>query len=672
MKRIAALLLACCILASALCIPVFATDDSILNRLWSCGVAEKSITTTSMVGLIFDASYSSSGFGSSTVGKIYDTASHPSASGFSSISSPVLIPAGSTISLSVTVQLSGINGFGQSATPYGALAVYSVDSTGSCSSQLRSFTGVQRTLSGSNWLYKFSGSWKTTSNIYSAFILDFSTAPSGLNGSTFAGKTITLSVSDSNIRVTSLAATSSAAQDQINNTVNNIYNTVINNNTEVVAQITNVVGILDKLFDASVTVNAYLDSLVGEINLLGDDLDSVLAYLQNVYNQLTHISSLVEKISSQLEISNNWFSDIAGKLITIDTDVNICSTYLQGLYNTLSMMAGDLNDARDFLQLSADSIGVIASTLVEVRDILGSQIMDQLGSIFITLVQSGQDIAAIKTAISAISRNLLSVSNDTKSMVKSLDDLNSELQQIGEGQQETNDRLGAIQKLLENFEIKDSKSTNNVLSSGDQKGLGAIVSKLITHLLSVVDFVSDLFGSVFTSVPSTISAYNDCTSFWGDQKTYVYTPHQISGYTEQGGSTYENSNESVQSLFAEAEKYLGYPYVFGGSSPETSFDCSGFVCYVLNHSALSDFPIGRTTAQGLYDMSVHVSRADAKAGDLVFFTGTYDCADIVSHIGIYAGDGKMIHCGNPIQYESIDTPYWQAHFYAFGRLYYNY
>lgn len=122
-------------------------------------------------------------------------------------------------------------------------------------------------------------------------------------------------------------------------------------------------------------------------------------------------------------------------------------------------------------------------------------------------------------------------------------------------------------------------------------------------------------------------------------------------------------------MFAEAEKYLGYPYVFGGSSPETSFDCSGFVCYSLNHSGV--YSIGRTTAQGLYDACTPVDRFDAKPGDLVFFTGTYDCADTVSHVGIYAGDGKMLHCGDPIQYTSIDTSYWQAHFYAFGRLSYN-
>ena len=118
-------------------------------------------------------------------------------------------------------------------------------------------------------------------------------------------------------------------------------------------------------------------------------------------------------------------------------------------------------------------------------------------------------------------------------------------------------------------------------------------------------------------------------------------------------------------MLAEAQKYLGYPYVWGGSSPSTSFDCSGFVCWVLNHSGWS---VGRTTAQGLYNYCTPVSPADAKPGDLIFFQGTYASSDTVTHIGIYVGNGQMIHCGNPISYASINSSYWQQHFYSFGRL----
>ena len=119
-------------------------------------------------------------------------------------------------------------------------------------------------------------------------------------------------------------------------------------------------------------------------------------------------------------------------------------------------------------------------------------------------------------------------------------------------------------------------------------------------------------------------------------------------------------------LINEAERYLGYPYVWGGSDPSTSFDCSGFVCYVLKNSGYYDMP--RTTAQGLYNMCEHIDATEARVGDLIFFTGTYSSGNPVTHVGIYAGDGQMIHCGDPIKYSSICTPYWQNHFYGFGRL----
>ena len=130
-----------------------------------------------------------------------------------------------------------------------------------------------------------------------------------------------------------------------------------------------------------------------------------------------------------------------------------------------------------------------------------------------------------------------------------------------------------------------------------------------------------------------------------------------------GGGSYDD--ETVRRLFSEADKYLGMPYVWGGSSPETSFDCSGFVSYVFTNSGVCN--MGRLTAQGIYDICMPVSPEEARPGDIIFFTGTYDAGEPVTHVGIYAGDGQMIHCGNPIQYTSINSAYWQSHFYAFGR-----
>jgi len=124
------------------------------------------------------------------------------------------------------------------------------------------------------------------------------------------------------------------------------------------------------------------------------------------------------------------------------------------------------------------------------------------------------------------------------------------------------------------------------------------------------------------------------------------------------------SDKTFAAMMAEATKYLGYPYVWGGSSPETSFDCSGYVSWVLNHSGWN---VGRLSAQGLYDTCTPIPASSAKPGDLVFFVGTYDTPGI-SHVGIYVGDGMMIAAGDPIGYSDITTSYWQSHFYAFGRL----
>ena len=121
-------------------------------------------------------------------------------------------------------------------------------------------------------------------------------------------------------------------------------------------------------------------------------------------------------------------------------------------------------------------------------------------------------------------------------------------------------------------------------------------------------------------------------------------------------------DETFAAILSEAEKYIGYPYVWGGSSPATSFDCSGYVSWVINHSGWN---VGRLGAQGLYNICTPTS--NPQPGDLVFFKGTYDTPG-VSHCGIYVGDNKMLHCGDPIGYANLNTSYWQSHFYAYGRL----
>jgi cell wall-associated NlpC family hydrolase len=142
--------------------------------------------------------------------------------------------------------------------------------------------------------------------------------------------------------------------------------------------------------------------------------------------------------------------------------------------------------------------------------------------------------------------------------------------------------------------------------------------------------------------------------------------HNKGEYTDYDIPPDALTNPAFASLIREAEKYLGYPYVWGGSSPSTSFDCSGFVTWVLNQSGV--YPISRTTAQGIFNQSAIIAPSEARPGDIIFFTGTYASSGAVSHVGIYVGNGMMIHAGNPIQYASVNTPYWTEHFYAYGRL----
>ena len=143
----------------------------------------------------------------------------------------------------------------------------------------------------------------------------------------------------------------------------------------------------------------------------------------------------------------------------------------------------------------------------------------------------------------------------------------------------------------------------------------------------------------------------------------------IGKYVEGSYTDYDIPPEALDdevfaAIIKEAEKYLGYPYIWGGSSPSTSFDCSGFVSWVINHSG---WDVGRLGAQGLCNICTPVSSANVKPGDLVFFTGTYDTPG-VSHVGIYVGNNMMIHCGDPISYANLNSNYWQSHFYRYGRL----
>ena len=180
-------------------------------------------------------------------------------------------------------------------------------------------------------------------------------------------------------------------------------------------------------------------------------------------------------------------------------------------------------------------------------------------------------------------------------------------------------------------------------------------NKNLSHL--PVYFMSEEQMSRYAIYMSTVGNRPDLFPDSPYVDRYITNPPQ--GYEVPGEYL---DDETFAAMLSEAQKYIGYPYVWGGSSPATSFDCSGYLSWVINHSGWN---VGRQTAQGLYNLCTPVS--SPRPGDLVFFKGTYNTSG-VSHCGIYVGDGRMLHCGDPIGYANLNTSYWQSHFYAYGRL----
>ena len=174
---------------------------------------------------------------------------------------------------------------------------------------------------------------------------------------------------------------------------------------------------------------------------------------------------------------------------------------------------------------------------------------------------------------------------------------------------------------------------------------------------------------VYIMDEETLSAYSLYMSTLGNRPDLFSGSQYPHASTLKEPTHYDVPPEALEderfaAMLKEAEKYIGYPYVWGGSAPSTSFDCSGFISWVINHSGWN---VGRLGAQGLYNICTPVSSSQAKPGDLVFFVGTYDTPG-VSHVGLYVGNSVMLHCGDPISYTNLNSNYWQSHFYSFGRL----
>ena len=248
------------------------------------------------------------------------------------------------------------------------------------------------------------------------------------------------------------------------------------------------------------------------------------------------------------------------------------------------------------------------------------------------------------------------------------DDLTSEMDDLFASQYQLN--------VWETTETRTREVERQVTRQVRDPRTGRVITQTVTvieteeyeyHILNVELINHGLNMVVFNNLNE-----EEFQSFQAYQATCGNRRYLLGDPIVQPGISYEIppdalSDERFARMIAEAEKYLGYPYVFGGSSPETSFDCSGFVSWVINHSD-NGWNVGRQTASGLLNYVTYVSPAEAQPGDLIFFENTYDCDGPASHVAIYVGNGMMIHAGKPIQYASFQTPYWQEHFLCFGRL----
>ena len=241
------------------------------------------------------------------------------------------------------------------------------------------------------------------------------------------------------------------------------------------------------------------------------------------------------------------------------------------------------------------------------------------------------------------------------------------------------EQTGILQRLFEaQYEITTSVSTESEtvvveeIVDAETGTITQVVEERQRQILNIV-LRNNGFDSVarqyLTDAQTPMYLLYNATN---GNRDYLFDVTATGGYQGRGQDfgytvpTEALSDERFARMLCEAERYLGYPYVWGGSSPSTSFDCSGFVCWVINHCG-NGWSVPRTTADGLRSYCSYVSPEEARPGDLVFFQNTYN-APGATHVGIYVGEGMMIHCGEPIQYTSIESTYWRAHFLAFGRI----
>lgn len=237
----------------------------------------------------------------------------------------------------------------------------------------------------------------------------------------------------------------------------------------------------------------------------------------------------------------------------------------------------------------------------------------------------------------------------------------------------------AMEEMIDAFEELDQ-----TIESLEEEGFDDIKVKSFFYILyfakDLTDFDEEFYAGLvdcFVDKDEDNEIYEELEDYLSYEFTetekmeirnlYLFIKYGYSATDKITGIPGEAFNDATfAQLMQEATKYIGFPYQWGGSTPETSFDCSGFVCWVYTHSGVHN--LSRTTAQQIYNQCTPVSKDEVKPGDLVFFTGTYQSSNPVTHIGIYVGDNQMLHCGDPIGYANLGNSYWVKHFYGFGRL----
>lgn len=412
----------------------------------------------------------------------------------------------------------------------------------------------------------------------------------------------------------------------------------------------------------------YMNRLCSDVGALREQGESVQTYLESIDSRFDFLNEKIKSFEEKIGDQSKSLRDILTYLASIDTSLSSASSYLQNISTNVAGLKDDTSAIIQLITTSNTTIKNIYSTLGSILSKLGSGQQNFIQLILNNLISQGTKLDRILSLLQTIETASSTTAANSTLIVSSLETLLSDLEKLEAAHTDTNERLDKIADLIEGFEVNIQKSVDKVYTSSDKKGLGGILASIVSRLSSIINFVGDVFGNMLTSIPDMIGGFNDSLAFWDTAERYEYRPYQIGIYAKDSAD-YTNSNSAVQALFAEAEKYLGYPYVWGGASPETSFDCSGYVSYVLNASGV--YPVSRLTAQGLYNICTPVDASEAMPGDLIFFTKTYQTTDTVTHVGFYAGDGRMLHCGDPIQYIDWENSHYKSHFYAFGRLPYN-